>query len=280
MRKVGIHLSYWCTNWNDDLFPLLAKARDAGFDGAEIPLLNLESLDLPALKAEADHRELSLTCCTGLSPETDISHPDTANRRRGLEYLRRCLEGAALLKSPVLAGVIYSGWGVNKNTAVTTVRYKNSVKSLQSAAEEAEKKGVFLCLEILNRYEGCLLNTVEQGLEFIQAIGSPYVKLHLDTFHMNIEEDSLIKALHLCGKSLGHLHCSENNRKPPGHGSIPWAEIRPALDIIDYKGWLVMECFLQSKGEVGQGTFTHRPLSSDLDADATRGASFLKKFLA
>lgn len=280
MRKTGIHLSYWCTNWNEHILPLLVKAKKAGFDGAELPLLDFEVLNLSDIKHEADRLELDLTCCTGLSAEKDISHPDSQRRQKGMEHLLRCIQGASLVNSPVLAGIIYEGWGARPPVSGKDICYQNSVESLKKVAEEVEKNGVILCLELLNRYEGYLLNTVEQGLQFIRDIGSPYVKLHLDTYHMNIEEDNLPAAIIMCGDSLGHLHCSENNRKRPGLGHIPWKEIRTALDKVAYEGWVVMECFLQNKGKVGKGTYTHRPLTSNLDDDANRGASFLKSIFA
>jgi len=96
---------------------------------------------------------------------------------------------------------------------------------------------------------------------------------------MNIEEHDIAGAIRQAGEQLSHLHCSASNRKRPGLGHVPWAEIRQALDEIDYQGWLVMECFVRSGDEVGRTMRTWRPLSADLDADARAGAAFLRVHL-
>ncbi len=276
MRKYGIHLSYWTTSWTDDLMPLLEKAKAAGFDGAELPVLNPESMNFKAYKERAEELGLELTCCTGLSPEADISHPDPKVRARGLEHLRRCLHAAGEVESPVLAGVLHLGWGAAAAKGEIGDYSRRSAEALKIVAAEAETAGITLCVEILNRYESFFLNTVGEGLDFIDTISSPAVKLLLDTYHMHIEEDNMPSAVINCGSSLGHLHCSANNRKRPGLGSVPWPELGKALSSINYEGWLVMECFVQPGGEVGPATKTWRKLYEDLDEDAWKGCSYLR----
>lgn len=279
MRPVGIHLSYWTSRWSDDVLLLLQKARDAGFDGAELPLLNPTAMDFPALRQEANRLGLQLTCCTGLPPDGDISHPDPAVRQRGIEHLMHCLDGAVEVGSPVLAGVLHLGWGAPIPEGELEPYRQRSVEVLRRVAAEASRRNITLCLEVLNRYESFFLNTVAEGLSWLNEIHSPYVKLNLDTFHMNVEEDDFAAAIRQAGRQLGHLHCSASNRKRPGLGHIPWNGIRRALDEIDYQGWLVMECFVRSGNEVGRTTRTWRSLSADLDADARAGAVFLRTHL-
>ena len=280
MRPIGIHLSYWTSCWSDDVLPLLRRAREAGFDGAELPLLNPAAMDFRALCHEADRLGLRLTCCTGLPPDGDISHPEAAVRQRGIDHLMRCLDGAAEVDSPVLAGVLHFGWGAAIPDGNIEDYRQRSVEVLCEVSAEAGKRNVILCLELLARYEGFFLNTVGEGLRFLSEVGSPHVKLNLDTFHMNIEEDNIAEAIRRAGKALGHLHCSANNRKRPGLGHIPWSEVRRALDEIDYRGWLVMECFVGSGDEMGRTMRIWRPLTDDLDADARAGASFLRERLS
>ena len=275
-NPIGIHLSYWTSQWSDAVLPLLERARHAGFDGAELPLLDPAHMDFRALRSQADALDLQITCCTGLPADADISSPDPAARQRGIDHLMYCLDGAASVQSPVLAGVIYLGWGAQAPHGDLQPFIKRSAAVVCGLAVEAGKRGVTLCLEVLNRYESFFLNTVGEGLQFLQEIDSPYVKLNLDTYHMNIEEDDISLALRNAGSALGHLHCSANNRKRPGLGHIPWAGIRQALDDIDYGGWLVMECFVAHGDEVGRTMRTWRSLSVDRDADAREGANFLR----
>lgn len=273
--KIGIHLSYWQEAWGDDLIPLVAKAKGAGFDVAEFPLLDPTGLDYPEIKAALADLGMMASCGTGLGPDTDITHPNKTIRQAGLNHLRACLEGAASLGSPILGGVTYAPWAVFP-TDDFSQRRKNSITSLKEVVKIAEDCGVSLCLEVLNRFEGYLINTVEQGIEIIEEVGSAYLKLHLDTFHLNMEADDIGAEIRSSGKYLGHFHCVANNRKIPGAGHIPWGEVKKVLNDIGYKGYLVAETFVNPAGEVGRGLFIWRKLADDLDLAASQAAEFLR----
>jgi len=278
-RPVGIHLSYWQRRWADDLAPLIRKARQAGFDGAEFPLLNPAALDLRGLRAVLDDQGLRATCGTGLGPATDITSPEGSIRAAGLRHLKTCLEAARALGSPLLGGVTYIPWGFFPVEG-WSVRRKWCIESLREAGDIAGNEGVTLCLEVLNRFETSLINTVEQGLALLDEIDHPHIKLHLDTFHLNIEEDDIGAAIRLAGSAIGHFHCSENNRKQPGKGHIPWQTVRPALDDAGYTGWLVIESFVLPGDEVGPAVSVWRSLGADLDAEARAGADFVRQVLS
>lgn len=196
-----------------------------------------------------------------------------------MAHLAACLRGAAILGSPVLGGLTYAPWGVFPDGDLAA-RRAQCVESLRQAADLAEAYGVTLCLEVVNRFEGYLLNTVEQGLALIADVGHPAIKLHLDTFHMNIEEDDVPAAVRLAGAQLGHFHCVANNRKSPGHGHIDWAGVRAALQACDYQGYLVAETFVNPTGEVGRGMYIWRTLAESLDTYAQEVARFLREEVA
>jgi D-psicose/D-tagatose/L-ribulose 3-epimerase len=279
MQKIGIHLSYWQESWSDPLTPLFKRAKSAGFDVVELPLLAPHQMDFPYLKSELDRAGLLASCGTGLSPETDITSPDPDIRAAGMAHLLACLRGASQLGSPVLGGLTYAPWGVFPEGDWSR-RRAQCVDSLKQAAEMAEALSVTLCLEVVNRFEGYLLNTVESGLALIEDVGHSAVKLHLDTFHMNIEEDDLPSAIKLAGEQLGHFHCVANNRKAPGQGHIDWAGVRGALQAIHYQGFLVAESFVNPAGEVGRGLYIWRSLADELDANAGEVARFLREEVA
>jgi D-psicose/D-tagatose/L-ribulose 3-epimerase len=153
--------------------------------------------------------------------------------------------------------------------------------SMRELAALAKGSGVTLNIEVLNRFEHFLFNTCEEALSFVDEIDSPAVRILLDTFHMNIEEDSFGGAIRLAGKRLAALHLGETNRKPPGMGRIPWAEIREALDDIAFDGPLVMEPFILPGGQVGRDIALWRELivDPDLDALAAKSAAFAKAAL-
>ncbi|GAP09672.1 sugar phosphate isomerase [Bellilinea caldifistulae] len=279
MLPVGIHLSYWQVNWQDDLQPLIGKAKSAGFDVAEFPILEPRKLNLKNLRRTLDHEGMLASCGTGLDTKRDISSPDLSIRQAGVSHLRACIESAAILGSPVLGGVIYTAWG-DIPPKDRKLRRAYAIENLQIAAMIAEEYGVYLCLEVLNRFEGWLINTVEEGLELLAEVNSPFVKLHLDTFHLNIEEDDIASSIRHAGENLGHFHCVENNRKVPGRGHIPWGQVRDALREIGYSGYLVTEAFVNPSGEVGNALFIWRSLADDPDLEARSAAEFLKREVA
>ena len=279
MLPIGIHLSYWQTSWNDDLLPLIGKAKNAGFDVAEFPLLFPADLKYEDLRKELDGLGMRASCGTGLGPATDITHPDQSVRQAGLDHLRACLEGAAKLGSPGVGGVTYAPWGLFPEDDWGE-RRNRCVQSLKEAVKIAQDNGVSIFMEVLNRFEGYLLNTVSQGLEIIQEVGSDHLKLHLDTFHLNIEADNIGDEIRAAGENLGHFHLVANNRKIPGEGHIPWVEVRQALQDVNYQGYLVAETFVNPAGEVGRGLFIWRELAPDLDLAAKKAADFIRREFA
>lgn len=148
----------------------------------------------------------------------------------------------------------------------------------------AEDYGVDLCMEVLNRYENHILNTAQEGVAFVKQIGRPNVKVMLDTFHMNIEEDSIGEAIRTAGPWLGHFHIGECNRKVPGKGRLPWREIGEALRDINYSGCVVMEPFVRMSGTIGSEVKVWRDLSDNadegkLDQDAYNALMFCRYVL-
>lgn len=279
MLPIGIHLSFWQTRWDDDLLPLISKAKSAGFDVAEFPLLFPNDLNYKDMRSELDNLGMLASCGTGLSPATDITHPDRSIRADGLAHLRACLEGAAKLGSPGVGGVTYAPWGLFPEDNWQD-RKDRCVKSLKEAVKIARDNNVIIFMEVLNRFEGYLINTVEQGLAIIEEVGSNYLKLHLDTFHLNIEADQIGDEIRMAGSNLGHFHLGANNRKIPGAGHIPWEAVKNALKDVKYQGYLVAETFVNPAGEVGRGLFIWRQLAVDLDEAAKKAADFIKQEMA
>jgi D-psicose/D-tagatose/L-ribulose 3-epimerase len=276
MNPIGIHLSYWQEKWSDNLLPLINKAYKSGYDLAEFPLLFPQDLKYDLLRGVLNNLGMAASCSTGLNGQTDITHPSSAIRKAGIKHLHACIQGASMLGSPILAGLTYTGWGIFPKEDKTD-RYKQCINSLRMVSKMADDYGITICLEVVNRFEGYLLNTVSQGLSFLDELKCSNVKLHLDTFHMNIEEDNIGAAILRAGPFLGHFHAVENNRQIPGTGHIPWQIVAESIASIDYKGYIVSETFITSSSEVGDGMNIWRSLPSDLDNAAQNGAIFLKR---
>ena len=136
--------------------------------------------------------------------------------------------------------------------------------------------GVDLCVEVLNRFESFMFNTVEQANRYLGLVDHPSVKIELDTFHMNVEEPDLAAAVRGTGGRLGHFQVAASNRAMPGKGHIDWDGLSTALDDIGYEGWVVVETFPNPDVETGRSTHAFRPLVTDLVAEAIEAAAFVR----
>jgi D-psicose/D-tagatose/L-ribulose 3-epimerase len=134
---------------------------------------------------------------------------------------------------------------------------------------------------VVNRFETHILNTCKEGIDFCKQVDNKNVKILLDTFHMNIEEDNIPDAIRLAGDMLGHLHVGEGNRKLPGEGSLPWGEIGKALRDIGFDKGVVMEPFYFQGGQVGKDIKVWRDLSegasvAEMDRRIASSLEYLK----
>jgi D-psicose/D-tagatose/L-ribulose 3-epimerase len=183
-----------------------------------------------------------------------------------------------------LTGIIYSCWpGELEGREGGKERARRwSVAGMREAIKTAEDLGLTYHVEVVNRFEQFLLNTAEEAVSYVNEVGSPNLRILLDTYHMNIEEDSFGGAIRSAGPLLGHLHIGEHNRKPPGRGRLPWTEIGAALREIEFAGWIVMEPFLVPGGEVGRDIRVNREIMprADLDEEARRACAFIRELLA
>jgi D-psicose/D-tagatose/L-ribulose 3-epimerase len=273
MNKVGIYFAYWTDSWTGDYQYFINKVARLGFDILEIQpdqLLSSPKAELESLRKMAADKGIELTFCIGFSQDKDLASESAAVRRAGMDYARKILDVIHVMDGKVFGGINYSAWpGIYTGHLMDKRPYlERSIQCVKEISKVAEDYGITYCLEIVNRFEHFLLNTAAEGLAYVQAVGSPNVKLLLDAFHMNIEEDSLSTAIVSTGDKLGHFHIGETNRRPPGLGRMPWDEITQALKQINYHGRVVMEPFVKPGGEVGEAIRVWRDLSGG--ADETR----------
>jgi D-psicose/D-tagatose/L-ribulose 3-epimerase len=276
-RPVGIEIFYWIDNWSDDQVSYFERAKACGYDGVEISLVSGPDINHAAMRSELERLNLDVFVSTGLGLETDISSLDSGVQRAGIEYLKRCLDAARRVGSPILGGVTYAPWLHFPDTKELRPFRDRSAGALREVARTADDLGLTMTLEILNRFESFMFNTVAEALAFLGRIDHPAVKLQLDTYHMNMEEDSLAEAIRQAGSKIGHFHCAASNRKMPGRGHVDWTAVKGALDSVDYRGWLVVECFPNPDVETGRTVYTWRPLVEDPDDEARRAAAFLRE---
>ncbi len=286
--RFGTLYAYWTHEWHGDYLYYARKVKELGFDMLEISagdLLTMSDGELAELKALCTELGLAVSSNIGPPKKYDVASKDPAVRRAGISFLSDIMRQMDKLDSRVLVGVLYTYWPNDFSDLDKDALWARGVESVAEMAKTGQQLGIELCLEVVNRFETLILNTAEEGVRFCHDVGQPNVKLLMDTFHMNIEEDNIPDALRTAGSLLGHLHVGEGNRKVPGKGSLPWAEIGQAVRDIGFDGGVVMEPFVLPGGKVGEDIKVWRQLEADdearLDADIRASLAMLKKnFLA
>lgn len=260
---------------------LFKKFRRWGYDAVEILLENPADIDSGPVKREL--RQSGLVCgsiCAAMSRERDL-RGSSRGQRNGVKYLCQLLDKMVELDCPVLGGPLYSY--VGRADAVSRAEYRSQwkavVKNLKAVAKHAEARGKLVCLEPLNRFETDFLNTVDQGLKLIEDVGSPVLKLHLDTFHANIEEKFLGAAIRRAGRHLGHIHACGSDRGTPGNDHIDWREIADALREIRYRGDIALESVTLDVPRIARSAAIWRRMEPTRDEIAIKGLQFLRDCL-
>jgi D-psicose/D-tagatose/L-ribulose 3-epimerase len=286
MNPIGIYYAYWTRNWDADFVPFIGKVKDLEFDILEVnagTVTRMAGPERERLKQAADDAGIELTYCIGLTHDLDVASENDAVRARGVDFLKDMARAVAAMGHKTIGGIIYGSWpgklalGADKRAAVD-----RSVESMREAVKVAEDVGVYFNVEVVNRFEQYVMNTAAEAVEYVERVGSDHCRILLDTFHLNIEEDSIHDAIVTAGARLGHFHIGENNRRAPGRGRIPWKEVCGALKEINYQGAISMEPFIVPGGEVGRDISVYRDLQDglDLDQEAARALQFIRQQLA
>ena len=282
--KIGTYFAYWAQEWKVDYFRYIEKAKQAGFDVLEVSsgILELRDEELTALRDAAKEAGLVLTACLGLTKDMDVSSADEATRAKGIDYMKRLFVAMDKADIRKVGGIIYAYWPCDYSQPVDkpTVR-ERSINSVRELADEAARFGIELEIEVVNRFEHFLINDAKEAVQYVKDVERPNVKVMLDCFHMNIEEDNLGDAIRYAGEHLGHFHIGECNRKVPGKGHMPWDELGQALRDIGYQGYVVMEPFVKMGGGVGSDIKVWRDLSDNaneaqMDADIAESVRFVR----
>lgn len=281
--KYGIYYAYWEKTWDADQKNYIKKVKDLGFDVLEIGcgmLKNMSKDQLIEFRNEAKDNDVILTAGYGPAASENLASADETIQKNAIAFYTDLLKKLEILDIHTVGGGLYSYWPVDYTKPIDKEGdWERSVKNVRTVGKIAQDLGIEYCLESLNRFEGYLINTAKEAVEFVKQVDVPSVKVHLDTFHMNIEEDSIVDAILTAGDKLGHFHVGENNRRVPGKGNMPWAEIGKALNKIGYTKNVVMEPFVLRGGQVGSDIKIWRDLVKDekvLDQEAAASVAYLR----
>jgi D-psicose/D-tagatose/L-ribulose 3-epimerase len=271
--RIGMHASLWAAAWTREAAELaIPEAAEHGLEIIEYPLLEPDKVDAPHSRKLFEKYGIEPTASLCL-PEDKMAqtHPEGAEA-----FLIKALDKAHEMGTAYLGGVTYSALGFRSGKPPSKAEYDNMAKALRPAARHAKKLGITLGIEPCNRYETHLLNTSTQSLQFLDLLNEPNVTIHLDTYHMNIEEKGIGAGFRAAGDKCAYVHLSESDRGVPGTGTIDWDDVFRTLANINFKGRLVVESFVTLPAEIAAALSVWRPVARDRQEVLEKGVPFLK----
>jgi D-psicose/D-tagatose/L-ribulose 3-epimerase len=277
--RFGASTFIWVSPFGTGTLDLIGKVKSLGFDLIEICVEDPDTIDVARTREALTASDLGVLVCGAFGPSRDMSSDDPAVREAATRYLRTCVDIAAALGSPTVAGPMYAGVGntAMREPADRRAQWDRAVATLGPVADYAADRGVKLAFEPLNRFETDLVNTVDQGLRLIDDLGRPNVGFLLDTFHMNIEEKDIPDAIRRAGRHIFEFHACSSDRGTPGEDHLPWPAIVAALAEAGYDGPVVIEAFTPKIKEIARAVSLWRPLAESEDALARNGLAHLRR---
>ncbi len=276
--KIGFNMLLWTPLATEEHFGLFEKLKAVGYDGVELEVIGGTADDyVRAGRALAD-LDMECTAVT-IMPDADRNplSPDAARRRAALDHLKWAIECSAAAGAKLLAGPFYQPLGQFTGVGPTADEKARAAEVHRQAAEIADRAGVVLAIEALNRFECYFLNTLTDAAAYVRQVGHPNLGLMYDSFHANIEEKDPVGCITEHMDLLRHVHVSANDRGTPGRGSVPWGEIFTALRRGGYDEWLTIESFGRSLPELAATTCVWRDLSGGPEEVYTEGYQLIRQ---
>lgn len=274
--KLGIHAYEWCSTWSNETLDIIDKVKELGLDFLEIPLMRLDLFDPKAVKERLDGFEVT-TSTVLLTDSVDITSFDEASRKNGVQYLKDCVKASAEAGAKTFSGVIYSKYLKEAKSKPTPQEWAFSADCLREVARYAADFGVSIGVEPVTRYESYLLNTSEQAVKLLEMIDEPNVFVHLDSYHMNVEEKHFYDAIKTAGEHLKYFHMCENDRGIVGTGHVEWDGVFQAFKEIGFDGYLGFEGFVDCTDNMS--TWVWRKLAPDGETFVRESIDFARRMI-
>lgn len=275
--KAGMNLLLWTAAAQEEHIALLKDIKSWGFDGVELPMFTPDCSPWSGLALALDDLGLGRTAVAILPEGASLCSDDAKVWDAGVGHLKASIDSCVTLGAHVLAGPMYHPVGQLVGRGPTPDELKRVAEGLHAAGTYAEKAGVSLAVEPLNRFETFVVNCQADGARLVDAVGLDNVGLLYDTFHANIEEKSIDKAIRASGKRITHVHISANDRSTPGEDHVPWTETFSALRETGYDGWLTIEAFGAWLPEVAGATCIWRKMAPSEEHIARQGVATIRK---
>lgn len=279
MGNRSIHAYTWAPMWTTEYGGYAVdRAAALGYDHVVVPIRDHENIDAQAIRRIFTTAGIKPVTTSPLQPENDISSTDRTIWQRGVDRHKAALDLAASMGADRMGGILYSAFG-KASRVPGADNFKAAAEGLALVAEKAASMGMLLTLEVVNRYETNLVNTAADAVRLIQAIGADNVKVHLDTFHMNIEEDDMMAALDLALPHLAYFEIDQNHRGLLSRGSIDFAPFLERLKQAGYAGLVGVEAFSSaiSHADITAGVAAWRNMFENGDDVAREGIELMAR---
>jgi len=275
--QFGIHSLLFRETFVEKDLPLLDKCRQMGFDAVEIIPFDPDHFPAAEVRAAASGLGLTINTGYGMPAQYNIISPDPRVRGDGIDFSKHLIDLSNQAGARVFGGMIYCGWGYLTGRMRTEDEWRWAVDGYREIASYAQScSDLVLAIEPVNRFESHFINIAADAVKFVEAVGLPNVKVHLDTFHMIREENDIAQAVMEAGPRLGYVHACENQRGIPGSGLFPWKEFFQALKRAGYDGCITIESFDPNMENIAKLCCIWRKLADSPEQLAVEGLRFLR----
>ena len=269
----GVHTAMWAMEWDRAAAEFaIPEAVKYDIDFLEITMLDPEGLDIAHTRGLLEKHEVECVASLGMP----LDRLPTNNPEGALDFLRMAIDVSDAIGAKALSGVIYGGIGQRTGQRPTEAEYDATARVVEKAAAYARSKGMGYGLKAVNRYENHLVNSADQAVRLCERIGADNVFVHLDTYHMNIEEKGLANGILRAREHLKYIHLSASDRGTPGMDTIQWDEVFGALAAIEFKGGMAMESFITVPPQIASALSVWRDVAPSREEVLTDGLDFLK----
>ena len=253
----------------------IEKTAEYGFDMLEIILPSSLDFDAKTTKKLLDDNRISGRCTLNLPANCHVPlYPEEAT-----SLIKSALDKVAEMDGDFLGGVLHSAIGTFTGNPCTKEEKIIIQQVFTEVADYANKRNITIAPEPINRYESYVFTAADEVLDMIESIGKPNIGLHLDTFHMNIEERNFYNPIIRAGNRLKHVHITESDRGMTGEGNVHWDGFFKALAAINYQGPLVLENFSSEITALVGPTSLWRPSKYNSEDLAKGSLAFMKKMV-
>jgi D-psicose/D-tagatose/L-ribulose 3-epimerase len=274
--KFGVNSLLFTDTFLEKDVPLLDHVRALGFDTLEITPVDPDRFPAAQARERAQALGMTVNANYALPQDANPISPDPEVRKRSIELSKKVIDLCVEAGVEVYCGSNYVAWRYFTGKRRTEEEWAWGVEAYREIARyAAERSDLALGVETLNRFESYFINTAADASRFVDDVGEPNAKVHLDTFHMIREEDDIAAAIRATGDRLGYFHCCGSQRGIPGKDLVPWEATFEALRDVGYDYCLTIESFHPHQS-IAAPAAIWRDFADSPEQLATEGLAFIR----